>query len=324
MPFIPNFSKVSDYRLQQLTLTRKWSGLEINYGADQLSGNHNLSNVAGDLQLMWNLGFRKIRIAGSNYGYTAGVDDTFNTAVLAKAFGFYVMWGVGNNPGGFAPDTDANWPAYIVGVTAAADRAQTAGFDEFIVGNEIEYSETVTHQLTSSVQKIKDLATVVKGHFSGVVSYSVAQSAMDYVGAPGGWIETGKGSLDLLAYNVYGDSGSFESFKQKITTFYGVFGSNMYISEWNLAASSSQFPTTESDQGIALGQRLDFIISSGVPRAHFFTFRSDVTTGTTAFALRVGSRYRIWSNYLLNRTALTRTPNTQLRTSAIGLRSPSV
>lgn len=315
--------QVSKLRAQALSYTARFDELEFNYGQDlQTGGAYPTTTVRNDFANMIALGRTKVRIGFGNITFTAGVDNVKLAILEAKSQGLYVIAVCANGD----PLTDANFSTYEGQVNTIADWCWANGVDEFSPGNEIEYYETTSHTLTSSVVKIKAMGTdILASHFpaDGVtrfLSYSgVAQSSMDYVGAPGGWIATGKGPFHLLGYNIYGDSGNFAQFCSRITDFHNTFGNGMYISEWNISGQSVDFPASESDQGRLIKQKLDFLITIGRP-AFFFTYRSDIATGTTAFALYVGAVARIWFNYLFEPVLLEREFMPIPRLTAGGLR----
>jgi len=283
--------------------------LAFNYGQDTQGGVYNTTIINNDLDKMFTYGVRKLRIAMSDYTSTTGVNTSKTLALAAVARGFYTVWGISIH--GFAGATDGNWSDYVAAVLVAADWAWANGIHEFQLGNEIEYSETSAGTLTNSVQKIKDLAALVHDHFpaDGVtrfVSYACAQSSMDYTGAPGGWIATGKGPyIHKLGYNAYGDPADLATnraqWETRITDFYNAFGDEMYMSEWNIGGGP-QFPTSETDQAIEIGSRLDFLIALGIKTAYFFCYRWDNggSSNLQYYPLIISNTYREWFGYLFN------------------------
>lgn len=270
--------------------TPRWTGLNFNYGHDTQIGvitATRTQQINADLDNFKAMGIKKIRVAMNYFGYSFGITAVKAVVVAAKARGFYVIWGVDGS--GFAWHTDLNWRSYVNAVKLNAAWAQANGVDEFMVGNEIEYSQTVTGQLTNAVPKIKKLAAEVKNNiFFRTVSYAVAQDALESE-----WIAEGKGYLDKLGYNVYGSNGDFTDWQNKITTFYNAFGSNMYISEWNLHATWSSFPQPESAQATAIETRAQWLQDTYPTLEHFFfTGRWDDNSGN--FALYKGGTVRLW------------------------------
>lgn len=279
-----------------------WEGMGMNYGQDFLNGSYNATTANNDLARMWNLGIRKLRIAMSDYTYTAGVNATKSLALAAKQRGFYVMWGV-THPG-FGTLKNSQWDAYCDAVAAEAIWANDNGIDEFQVGNEIEYSETIqpAGTFTDSVTKIQGLATRCRPLFERKLSYSVGQDTkegfVEYNPTDlTGWRTLGKGDLDYLCYNVYGSGGSFADFQVKINLMFETFGADLHITEWNLHSSFNSFPATEEVQAERIHERLLFMQELGISQTYFFAWRWD-TTGSKQFALRVNNTYRLWFNSL--------------------------
>jgi len=293
---------VNEYRSNLIARFAVSNKLAMNYGQDTQGGVYNTAQINEDLEKMWDMGIRKLRIASSNYTYTAGVNTSKTLALAAKARGFYIIWGVSHPPGTLS---DAGWAAYTSEVNSAADWAEINGVDEFNIGNELEYLETTYTILTNSVSKIKTMATDVKTHFSRIVSYAMAQSSKEYQGAPSGWIASGKGDIDLLGYNIYGDNGltiaqGKTQFETRITDLYTAFGAGLYISEWNIG-TGTLWGASDTERGVIITERLDFMLGLGISVFYFFTFRWDNagTNDKLYFPAILGSIYRSWINKIL-------------------------
>lgn len=269
-------------------LTLVDSNMGINYGNHVLPGvgYYNEEEINQDLDFLWRIGIRKIRISLSTYTYPSGVDNTKALALAAKNKGFYIAWGVSHNK-----NSDANWPSYISALLDAAAWAEQNNIDELMIANEVDAEYTMENgnpnSLTDPVGKLKALATQVKIVYSGIVSCSIAQGRYE-----SSWMQD-KGDIDLLGYNCYGSSGSYSSFVQRITDLFNVYGNDgMYVSEWNLHFNFSSFPQPESTQTTQIGQRLAFLKGLGVNH-FFFTYRWDNASDQFAL-LKANGQYRTW------------------------------
>lgn len=292
----------------QVTYQVKWSGIAMNYGQDTQGGAYNSYIINRDLDRMYSMGIRRLRLAMSNYEYTDGVDTSKTLALAALAKGFEVEWGVGH-PGDL---DDASWADYVTGVLAAASWAQSNGITAFSIGNEIEYRETTSGSpLTDSVSKIKALATSVQAVFtSGDVLYAMAQSSMEFDASAltseqdpydvktNGWLATGKGNIDKLGYNVYGDANqTTEQAKTQVINrtqdLYDVFGANLYISEWHVPDAGPARPTTDDGIETMLSEELVSFQSMGLTQVTFFAWRWDtIPNNSELFALIQNSIFR--------------------------------
>lgn len=282
----------------QYDIISKNIGLNFGHDALQSGVSYPTQTMNTDLENAWNMGVRRLRIALSDYTYTAGVNATKVVALAAKARGFYVIWGVG-----YAHLNDGNWPSYVDGVNTAADWAYANGMDEFQLGNEIEgeYNWSAPGALTDVVNKIKLLADVIKYNHSLLkISYAMAQDRLEST-----WITEGKGRLDKLAYNVYGSwypvftnwADVFVDFKNKINAMYAAFGADLELAEWNITSSWANFPATEAEQESLISERANWIISEYPDMInYFFTYRWDTNSGQ--FGLCNADVFRLWFNAL--------------------------
>lgn len=128
------------------------------------------------------------------------------------------------------------------------------------------------------VRLVKALATAAQAVFTrGPISYSVSQGHETY------WTSITPGiDLDLIGLDVYGNNGtkdSFNDWKATLDTMFGVFGTQMFISEFNLHASWGSalaggfgptctiFDTYYADEAY---RRLKYAQSIGIQQAYFF------------------------------------------------------
>lgn len=291
------------------------SNTAFNYGQQVQSGTafYNSAKVAADFTLLYNSGVRKLRIGGANYSFVDGVNATKLVAQQAKAAGFYVTFLIGNL--GFATDTDANWATYTAAVNAAADWAWANGMDEFQTGNELEYSQT-SGTLSNAYNKIIAMGLdVITNHFfaDGItrfMSYAVAQDSLEST-----WISSGKGTYNLIGYNVYGSNGDFTNFQTKINAMFAAFGTSLYLSEWNLNNNFSNFPQPESAQTTQIQARFNFIQSLGLVN-YFFTYRWD--TNNDQFALfKADGTFRGWYSVFFQSAPRATAPNRSIANNRV-------
>ncbi len=299
--------------LRTSPLTSIDTNMGINIGQYEQSGVFNSTNVTADLNQLYSLGIRKLRIASGDPSFTSGVNACRNLALAAKARGFYVVF---VNSGGGA--TDANWDSTIIPqLTTFAQWASDNGIDEINMFNELDYRQTVAGVLTNSVQKQMDAYTTIHAMFPTLIlSTALAQSSLEFVGASGGWIERKNEVIALglkITYNVYGDNGNFEQFQQRIIDLQAAYPS-LQISEWSLNNNWNNFPQPESEQTSQISQRLSFLISRGLPN-YFFTWNWPQSNDQFALKKADGT-IRSWSGALFYNP----TPRTTVSRSAAGTR----
>jgi len=282
---------------------------QFNYGQNWQSGSgfYIPSSSAVDLAFLWKIGVRKLRIPFGSYTFTTpnggGVGACQSGMLQAKSFGFYVI-AVGAGTG-----TDADWPNYVSWAQSIATWCQTNNIDEFCVGNELEYSDTQNSggQLSNSIQKVLDLGATIKGSYSGNVSYSAAQDRYEST-----WASIGSagiaGKLDRLGYNGYGDTLNLQNqtvddneWQGKINMLQAAFGSQLYLSEWNLPYSwnyttHSFSPIPDSTQASQLATRVAYLRSINLEN-YFFTY--SWTQSNDYFGLlKTDGTYRSWATAL--------------------------
>lgn len=285
------------YSLRESPLALVDANMGFNMGQYQQSGVYVAATVAADLVYLWDLGVRRLRIASGDPLFAAGVTACRNLALAAKAQGFYVL--MVNNT---SAATDANWESTIIPQTEENIAwAESNGMDEFNMFNELDYRETTSpFALTNSVDKQIALATTLMSEYPDIIlSTALAQSSMDYLGAPDGWIEqeAAVNALGLkLTYNVYGDNGDFEQFKERIDDLLAVYP-DLRISEWNINSSWSAFPASEEVQNEKILEKLQFLMLREL--IHFF-FTWSWEHQNDQFALKkADGTLRVWKNVLL-------------------------
>lgn len=247
--------------------------LNFNYGQNTQDGSFDAAEIYTDLDFLHDVSQDGsdwwVRVQMSAYNYTSGVDRSKQLANEVISRGGKVMWGV-SHPTGI---NDASWAAYTAAVMTAAGYANTNNYDVFSLGNELEYTA-----VTDIVAKIISLNADVKASYPSLVTaYSMAQSAKEYTGASSGWISTGKGTIDLLCYNAYGDNNlsqaaALSQWQTRIDDLLDAFPT-LQVTEWSYAEGTAR-PADEEAEAVEIATRRSFLSDRGVLN-YVFTYRWD-------------------------------------------------
>lgn len=268
-----------------------WGRLGINYGD---TGTYSAAQTTADLTLLWNLGFRKIRIVYPQYVVngttTAAYTNMLDMIDKALDQGFYVMWGVATG----AAYTGANWTAYKTEVAIIATYLQTnypSANLQFSVGNEAENENSGAGAPSDATVRadIATLATTCQTNYTaGPISYEAAQDQID------AWNTAGMGDLDFIGFNCYDTNANFETNVGKVKKF---FGSKGLITEWS---PQSGFSGTNDENlyKLELNNKLSILKQINPEAAYFFVLQPN--TGFT-FDIKVTSTtYRDGWYWLIN------------------------
>jgi len=243
-------------------------------------------------------GFTELRIDIPDYQNTSWLASSKATLPGIIAKGAKVIWGVSSNDYNNEDYTITakNWPVFRQAILDAAQWAQDNGVHEFQLGNEEEFHvDGGTMTETQIITNLKSVATDVQAIFTnGNVSYSCWQNTID------DWVVAGKGNIDILASNVYmGGNGSYgKIWKTRITNLVDAFGADgTYITEFAPSYSSlDDYSTDEAVQAAAVSEMINYIRTSGINRALFYTWWGD-----TFGVVKTDDTYRLlWSQALIN------------------------
>ncbi|HZK11009.1 MAG TPA: hypothetical protein VFD10_01435, partial [Atribacterota bacterium] len=117
------------------------------------------------------------------------------------------------------------------------------------------------------------------------------------------WRATGKGDLDIIGLNVYkgSDIGTFDDYwKEQISDNYNKFGSEMYISEFNVSATNIEhYSTDEAVQAAGITEMIDYIKNIGIERALFYSWH-DYSGGLFGVVKADGTYRLLWNQALLD------------------------
>ncbi len=138
-------------------------------------------------------------------------------------------------------------------------------------------AEVTTMPRSMLYANLKDLATDIQTIFTrGKVSYSCAHSYIS------DWIATGKGSIDIIASNVYMGGSSTQdpfsdAYKTEITNLINAFGvDNTYLTEFNLSyLNINNYSTNEAVQAEAVNEMVTYINASGMKRAFWYAWKNN-------------------------------------------------
>ena len=214
-------------------------------------------------------GFTDLRIDIPSYQDTAWVAESKICVLSALAKGANVIWGVSsnkfNNPGWAI--TSANWPTFRQAILDAARWAQDNGVTTFTLGNEEEWHVDGTTMTVAQIQSnIKALATDVQAVFTrGDVIYTTSVTI-------NGWHNIGRGDLDILAFNIYGNEADWQSDVTNMVSWFGA--DHTYITEFNIALGGvNNYSSDEAAQAARINEMINYIRTAGINKAYFFCYR---------------------------------------------------
>lgn len=228
-----------------------------------------------------------------------------NIISIAKSLGMYVIWIENIDQGQVLTDSTTNlsnpasykwkWSDYSAQVVTDAGLAQTAGADEFLVGNEIRGSSHyyATDPGTSSATTI-----YTSGAFPGNVSTLVASCKAVFSGKVGyqevntvssEWASFGFGNLDKLYFDLYEKWATFQSKATSLVNTFGTtsmeFGEVSSLDAWGNLGFYNAY--TEGDWARELMRRYDYCRQLGVTM-WCFTY-GDPSPSSTGFGLRTNA-----------------------------------
>lgn len=263
-----------------------WSGMGLNYKS--------IAHAASDITYFKKIGVNKVRIHIPFYTATQQIADWRPVAKQFYDAGFYVIWGISGNA-----LTSANWAALRTGVLAEATylAGQPKQCSEFQVGNEYEYNHDGTISSATLRSNIRTLATDTQAILTNcLISYTTPQDQIL------GWITEGKGDLDILGHNIYGEiqSQGGASWKRTYASYLSSavarFGTALSITEFNIDSFTNNL-TQYSDEEYAryLREEYSYIRSLGIGSAYFYQYRGYKDTDNQfAVALNSGGFLPAW------------------------------
>lgn len=243
----------------------KWPGLGM-----MLYEFNTSEEFDSDVDTLLANGFTELRVHIPDYQYD--LDKSKEAVLRAVAKGANVIWGISSNSNN-NPEwtiTAENWPTFRQAILDAATWAQANGVYEFQLGNEEEdHVDGTTLTGAQMIVNMKALATEVQEIFTrGNISYSTYWNYYD------DWVITGRGDIDLIAYNAYmGGKGVYnDGWKEAITDLIAAFGvDHTYLSEFSVSyVSLDDYSIDETVQAAGVAEMLDYIEVSGLTKAIFF------------------------------------------------------
>lgn len=268
-----------------------WPGLGVNYKS--------LNRVDEDIRYFRGIGLRYIRI---HVPYAtvpwdpAPLAHWRNTAKRFHDAGFHVMWGFSSM--GPTIITASNWSSYANSVVAEAKYCQDNDIcDLFIIGNEMEqFNDNTTLTDAQLRTNIRVLGASVKSVFTGDVIYCVEYGSAGSTFGTYRWIQEGKGSIDYLGANLYGNYNATNNTyfpryavgQGGIPALNAAFGSNWMLSEFGVDGTNTVFDTMPEDRKEKeLATYLEFIKNNNVNRAYIYQYRAfDDIDANDSFFLR--------------------------------------
>lgn len=269
-----------------------WPNLGVTYKS--------LDKVSTDIAYFNRIGLNYIRanVVYAPVPWTQGAKAEWRN--VAKQFhdaGFHVMWGH-SSLGIGVTITSTNWPDYVASTIAEAEYCEANDVcDVFIIANELEsFNDGTTITDAQMRSNLRTLATSVKAVFSRPVTYNVEYGSSASSFGTYRWILEGKGDIDLLGANLYGNYDvntkiyfpRYAVGEGGIPPLNAAFGSEWYISEFNVDATASIFDAMPEDRKEEeMATYLKFIKDSNVLRAYVYQYRAfdDIDAGDSFFLM---------------------------------------
>lgn len=309
-----------------------WDGLGVNYQQGDVTN----AQLLADAAYFKAVGLTSIRPAMplAPYPYNSSSQSFWrNIASFFLEQGFYVTWGYSLLSGinkTTNPITSSNWPNYHDSVVAEATYLQSQGIilGDFEIGNEMEaFVDNTTVTYAGLYALLQQLAADVKAVYSGKVSYG---ATADSQGKCAPWIAGGLGNLDNVSFHPYCGFGQstippkdFSGISAEINRWIAVFGSNCYISEFNLNSSNTSLEQIPDSIAATLMQEFwSAIIATGITMAQVFMWHQDITTNYGYLQLRPnGTLHPQWFNFFTS-DPMDYTPRTNVASrTAVTLRT---
>ncbi len=278
-----------------------WSGLGINYG--HVDANYSESQIDVDLDYLWNLGFRRIRVALPSYNSSQALHDR-RWVIVNKALtkGFIVIYGVTC----VTNFTDAQWSAfkdYVLNTVAPIAQLINNPNLELSLGNEEELKNngagapddaTVQSDLRALGVQVKEV------YIAGNLGYQADQ------GRIAGWVSGGIGVLNKIGFNCYDTVNNFYVNAKLIKDSFGDAGE---ITEFNVASGYSSTPdeTTNANQIL---QKINIMRDLGLSAGYFFTYNHSAgswgvadwgSASNYSILKEDGSDYRLAWQYIISK-----------------------
>ena len=290
---ITNNNPVQISTVREFPAVIKSNNVGFNIGQYEQSGTYNATKINNIINFWKSSHVPRARVASGDPSNPSAQNACRNLALAIKNAGIDVMFA--HNAGSA---TDANWSSTVVPQAYSfVEWAYNNGINKVNMFNELDYRQTTPpYALTNSVQKQIDFYDYIKPLFPTMeISFALAQSSMEYVGAPGGWIsrkiEVNTKGIPLT-YNCYGDNGDFEQFKERILDLKEAFP-NLRITEWNINSAWGGFPASVSEQVARIKEKFEFLVAQELIN-YFFTWNWDhVNNGQFSLQLPDGT-FRPW------------------------------
>jgi hypothetical protein len=284
-----------------------WPGFGVNYKS------RNPVVIAQDIAYFKSIGLKNIRInipAFANGTWSPATYATWrNVAKIFHDEGFDVLGGIA---WGLVNPTE--WPSFREHCILEAEYvASINAYDEFNMGNEMELHLTnmTTAQLRNNLRSLStDMHNVFRGGKRKIM-YTFACYGSDV----DDWIAEGKGDMDVLGGNLYGNFGLFSgaytprNYLLNIPKMKAAFGSNFWITEFNSDAEIAKFKRMDELGRLndTLAAMYTYIKSQGAERAYLYQYRSyDDKDNNDTFFLRSsdGKFNTAWNTFLEGRRSL--------------------
>lgn len=279
----------------------------INYGYTNMPDTH-----VADLDYLYGLGFRKIRLNYPKYGDSTNIAFFNIVCAYALSIGFTeIIYGICHG-------TNSNWDTTTDTAYKAVLQSQALFLQglnspaiKFAVDNEATNWRNSALLTAAQVRtSMRGYATYTKAYYTaGQVIYSESGNYASPSLAPL-WASEGLGDLDMIGWNIYGTTNFLSALLTMITA--GFTSNNGFISEFGNDHPSFQVYNNEIDWAAATEQAKKYILANGLGSSVYYFNYQDGVNQYAAMMYDTGSYRYAWPMLIGNRRWFQGNPNSNL------------
>lgn len=257
----------------------KWIGNAINVG---LYGGYPFyttqdffDSFRKDMQRLKSSGFTMIRIGGTDPAYGTAYGSSKTCALIALEEGMEVILGI-TKVVAVAPLSTSNWATHKQNILNLAQWCQDNGVQICSIGNEEEEHINGTFTVSQIQDNYKSVAVEAQAIAPDVTIIYSATAALNRISEWDAKGITPGTDIDKICFQPYGGNQyDLAGFKTQVTNAYNAFGTDTWITEWNLFYNWGSVTMPEYRKKEETEKRLKIIEESGIERAYYFTYKRD-------------------------------------------------
>lgn len=260
----------------------------INYGHHLLATAYNPQTVVSELQMLYNNGYRLLRVAYPTYNSSSGTLNMLKDVVVKGLdCGFTVIWGVVGNRPTITSTNYSTFASYVTGTLAPWAQALNNPKLRLSIGNEEELHVDGTTMTIATLQSnLKSLATSVQSVYTvGEVNYVTDAEQWTL------WNTLGLGDIDKIGFNLYYEWQPTGSYATKLAAINTAFTTRYFIGEYSTSngfADASAFgaATAEDNWAQNIAQRRTIADSYNIDHCVFCFGDGQFGVTANSWALR--------------------------------------